>query len=96
MPPATVAGSKPVPPATVAESKPAPPATVAESKPAPPPPVSPVIVRPAYLLVGAGETLAMLARRWNTTVPALMMANNLVNEHVQPGQRLKLPGVRSR
>lgn len=95
-PPATVAGSKPAPVATVAESKSAPPATVAESKPAPPPPVSPVIVRPAYLLVGAGETLATLARRWNTTVPALMMANNLVNERVQPGQRLKLPGVRSR
>ncbi len=97
VPPASVAESKPAPPATVAGSKPVPPATVAESKPAPPPPpVSPVIVRPAYLLVGAGETLAMLARRWNTTVPALMMANNLVNERVQPGQRLKLPGVRSR
>ncbi len=75
------------------EAQPAPPVMVTESKPAPAP-VSPVIVRPAWVVVASGETLASLARRWGTTVPALMMANNLVRERVEPGQRLRLPGVR--
>src|SRR5262249_18400293 len=59
---------------------------------APRPPVG----RPARSGVAAGETLAMLARRWDTTVAALMMANDLVNDEVVPGQRLKLPPPRSR
>ena len=48
-------------------------------------------VRPTTVTLGHGETLADLARKWNTTVPAIMMLNNLVSERVQPGTKLKLP-----
>jgi LysM repeat protein len=47
--------------------------------------------RPSTVVVAEGETLASIARRWGTTVPAIMMANNLVNEKVTPGKKLKLP-----
>jgi LysM repeat protein len=48
-------------------------------------------VRPATVVVAEGQTLADLARRWGTTVHALMMTNDLVSERVRPGQVLKLP-----
>jgi LysM repeat protein len=47
--------------------------------------------RPEVVIVAPGETLAMIARRWGTTVPAMMMANNLVRDTVSPGKRLRLP-----
>jgi LysM repeat protein len=75
MPPAP-AVMEPVPP-------PAPPA------PAPAAPAS--VQRPAVVVLAPGETLADLARRWETSVPAIMMVNNLVSERVQPGTKLKLP-----
>lgn len=56
--------------------------SVAVARPAP---------RPPFIVVGEGETLVMLAKRWSVTVPALMMANDLVRESVAPGTRLRLP-----
>ena len=47
--------------------------------------------RPSVVIVAEGETMAIIARRWGTSVPAIMMANNLVNARVTPGKRLKLP-----
>jgi hypothetical protein len=47
--------------------------------------------RPAVVVVAEGETLSAIARRWNTTVTALMMLNDLVREDVPIGTRLKLP-----
>jgi LysM repeat protein len=47
--------------------------------------------RPATVVVAEGETLAAIARRWNTTVTALMMLNDLVRDQVPVGTRLKLP-----
>jgi LysM repeat protein len=57
------------------------------------PPVESVVppARPKSVIVSQGETLASIARRWNTSVAAIMMANDRVNEKVTPGQRLKLP-----
>ena len=63
-------------------------ATLASSKP----PVETVVrERPKSVIVGQGETLAMIAKRWDTSVAAIMMANDKVNEKVTPGTRLKLP-----
>jgi LysM repeat protein len=47
--------------------------------------------RPAVVVVAEGETLSAIARRWNTTVTALMMLNDLVRADVPIGTRLKLP-----
>jgi LysM repeat protein len=47
--------------------------------------------RPASVVVAEGETLSVIARRWNTTVTALMMLNDLVRAEVPVGTRLKLP-----
>jgi LysM repeat protein len=33
-----------------------------------------------------------IARAYGTSVPAIMMLNNLVTDRVRPGQVLKLPG----
>lgn len=52
--------------------------------------------RPTAVEVQTGETLASLAKRWDTSVPRLMMENNLVTEHVKPGRKLKLPPAGSR
>ena len=63
-------------------------ATLASSKP----PVETVVrERPKSVIVGQGETLATIAKRWDTSVAAIMMANDKVNEKVTPGTRLKLP-----
>jgi len=68
------------------------PATAPPSAPVPvAPPAAAAPERPTSVVVAEGETLADLARRWRTTVPALMMLNNLVRERVEPGQRLRLP-----
>jgi hypothetical protein len=52
--------------------------------------------RPRVVIVAPGETLADIARRWGTTVAALMMANDLVNDRVQPGRSLQLPAASRR
>lgn len=52
--------------------------------------------RPASVVVQSGETLADLAKRWDTSVPKLMMDNNLVTDRPKAGTRLKLPPAGSR
>ena len=47
--------------------------------------------RPAPVVVGKNETLAEIAKHWGTSVPAIMMENNLVTSQVKQGQKLKLP-----
>jgi len=47
--------------------------------------------RPTKIVVAKGETLEIIARRWKTSVSALMMLNNLMRPEVRPGQVLLLP-----
>lgn len=42
-------------------------------------------------IVRWGDTLFSIARRFGTTVPALMTANNLVSEYIYAGQLLTIP-----
>ena len=69
------------------------PKPVAEPAGKPAPAAAPAArpARPSTVVVAEGETLASIARRWGTSVAAIMMANNLVNEKVAPGKKLKLP-----
>jgi LysM repeat protein len=53
-------------------------------------------LRPTWIVVAPGETLGSLAQRWDTTVAAIMEANNLVRDRVAPGKQLKLPPARPR
>jgi LysM repeat protein len=80
-PAATDAGAaKPATPASAgapAKVEAAPPATPAQ--------------RPARVTVKAGETLYQIAKRWGTSVPAIMMENNMVSDQVRAGQTLRLP-----
>jgi LysM repeat protein len=46
--------------------------------------------------VADGETLHSIAKRYGTTVPKIMYANNMVNETIRLGQVLKLPKPESR
>ena len=46
---------------------------------------------PATYTVVAGDTLYSLARRFGTTVQALMAANNLASEDIRAGQQLSIP-----
>lgn len=50
--------------------------------------------RPAWVIVAHNETMADIARRWRTSPAAIMMENDLVDESVHAGQRLKLPAGR--
>jgi len=64
--------------------------TVRAATPAAPPTAS-ALPRPAKVKVEKGETLYQIAQRWGTSVPAIMMENNLVSDKVRSGQTLKLP-----
>jgi LysM repeat protein len=55
------------------------------------PAVTKPVVRPAKVKVKSGESMADIAKRWETSVAAIMMENNLVSEKVKNGQQLKLP-----
>lgn len=103
--PVAVAPIAPAPaPATPApaETQPAPvqsaPAQV-QPAPAPAPPAqaptqpAPVAEepRPEKIKIKDGDTLASLARKWDTSAPAIMMLNNMTSEQVKPGQVIKLP-----
>jgi LysM repeat protein len=57
----------------------------------PPPATSMPIVRPTWVVVAPGETMSQIAKRWNTSVPAIMMTNDLVSDQVTVGQQLRLP-----
>jgi peptidoglycan hydrolase-like protein with peptidoglycan-binding domain len=43
-------------------------------------------------IVQSGDTLWLLARRFNTTVDAIKQLNNLTSDSLSIGQRLKIPG----
>ncbi len=87
--PAPVATSEPAPIAQVASSAPR---IVVVSRPAEPTASAPKHVsRPVSVTVGDNETLADIAKRYQTSVAAIMMQNNLVSERVKKGQKLKLP-----
>jgi len=55
--------------------------------------LKPVIRRYAFYEVQSGDTLTTIASRFNTTVDALVDANNLVGpqETIYPGQVLRIP-----
>ncbi len=59
-------------------------------------PISKPVERPKSVTVGDHETLADLAKKWDTTVAAIMMENNLVRDAVKKGQKLTLPPPQSR
>lgn len=102
-PPATVAptpashAATAAPPAAARAASPSPaPRETTTTAPAPraastPPSSS---ARPTWIVVAPGETLASIAQRWNTTVAAIMMANDLVSDHVTPGKQLRLPDAK--
>jgi len=54
------------------------------------------VARPATTgtdyIVQPGDTLFLIARRYGTTVQALMSANNLTSTNIYVGQRLRIPG----
>jgi len=52
---------------------------------------APASERPGTVVVAPGETLGVIAKRWRTTVAAIMAANDLANDRVRAGQSLKLP-----
>ena len=79
------ADAKPAQAAAPTAPTPAPKTTVAESIPARP--------RPSSVTVKAGDTLASIARRFDTSVPAIMMQNDMVSEKIKVGQKLKLPNM---
>ena len=49
------------------------------------------MVSPDKVKVKSGETMQSLAQKYNTSVAAIMMENNLVSDQVKPGQVLKIP-----
>lgn len=89
---APAADSPAAPPVAKVAATPAPVVVVVRPNPAPAPkPETAPAQRPPHVLVQKGETLADIARRWGTSVPAIMMENNLVTSQVKPGQKLLLP-----
>ncbi len=60
--------------------------------PVPSPVASP---RPTHVVVAAGENLYQIARRWGVSVNAIMMENDLANDRVAKGTRLRLPASRA-
>ena len=72
-----------------ADSAPKPSPAIAKPAPAATAPAS--APRPDKVRLKAGETLIQLARRYDTTVAALMMENDLVNDQVKVGQVIKIP-----
>lgn len=59
--------------------------------PAPPPAPVPVVSGPIYIVRG-GDILSAIAKRFNVTVAAIVVANSLPNANViRPGQQLTIP-----
>ena len=60
--------------------------------PAPAPSTPPPVVGGTIYIVRGGDTLSAIAARFNVTVAALVVANNLMNANViRPGQQLTIP-----
>lgn len=51
----------------------------------------PALIGPTTYTVVSGDTLFAISRRYNTTVDAIMRANNLNSYIIQPGQVLVIP-----
>lgn len=49
------------------------------------------LVGPTTYTVVAGDTLFAISRKYNTTVNAIMVANNLTSDVIHPGQVLVIP-----
>jgi len=56
-----------------------------------PPPTATPPPEPVVYTVRGGDTLYSLARRYGTSVEAIMAANDLGDTLVRPGQRLIIP-----
>jgi hypothetical protein len=54
-------------------------------------PAGSALVGPTTYTVVAGDTLFGISQRYNTTVDAIMVANNLNSYIIQPGQVLSIP-----
>ncbi|MCL4532057.1 MAG: LysM peptidoglycan-binding domain-containing protein [Actinobacteria bacterium] len=79
-------------PSPTASSTAAPPAAVVPAAPPPAPPASTNGHATTHVVV-AGENLTAIARRYNTTVDAIMAINNLDNENrIYAGMVLNIPG----
>jgi len=62
--------------------------------PPPPPPPPPAPSTETIYIVQPGDTLSLIARRFNTTVAALAQLNGIVNANrILVGQRLTIPGT---
>ena len=89
--------SQPVPNSSAATVVPIAPANqtgAATATPHPNPGVpadQPALIGPTTYTVVAGDTLFGISQRYNTTVNALMVANNLTSYVIQPGQILQIP-----
>ena len=84
------ASPAPVAPATAPPSTPAP---AVAPVPAPTPAAQPAAAA-NYYTVCAGDTLARIARRYNTTIQKIMQANNMTEaqaHRLSIGQRILLP-----
>ena len=46
---------------------------------------------PTVYVVKYGDYLTRIAKRYNTTKKAIMKLNNVTDENIQPGQKLKIP-----
>jgi len=90
-PAADAPAQAPAPAIAKVAATPAPVVVVVRPAPAPAAPPAPETPRPATVVVKKNETLADIAKRWGTSVPAIMMENNLVQATVKQGQKLKLP-----
>lgn len=82
------AAEQPEPVAEVASSRPGIEVVVVRHDPPVPNKPQP---RPESVVLKAGETLQDLAKRYGTSVAAIMMENNLVKDNAKPGQKIKLP-----
>lgn len=86
---ATPSGSSPASAPAVAQPE----VTVFEAAPPPPSPIQVTIqvLQPNYSVIG-GDTLSIIAQRYNTTVQALRGINNLPDDALlRIGQRLFIP-----
>jgi len=61
------------------------------SPPPPPPPTPTSPTQPTIYVVRRGDTLYSIARRYGTTVQAIMAANGLTNYNIYVGQQLHIP-----
>lgn len=95
LPPVPVAPAPVRPPPAPPAPRPAPvtpPPTPSVPTPEQPAPVEPVPVSGSTYIVRSGDSLSLIARRFNVTVAALVAANNIADPNrIRVGQRLVIP-----